>query len=263
MAWDYRSRCEEPTESRTLTLSLLAVTVTLAACGATPHKVAAHEPKSTTSTTIDSAGVAATTTTHTDTSTSIAITPATVTASVPDCTANDLTMTARPQYSSYSWNETMEVIVELSNRSGSSCQVLPDTLIVGDTSDGCEPDLVMEFYDAGLSPSTGLLGPYQRPCPSAPSVVAPGAPTTVQVAAAFECGPGAQACAVSHDGNETWDVRVEWQLALGQNLGAGFNVLVVTPPEPVTTTTTAQSTSTTTTSAQSTTTSTSTTTIGP
>ena len=251
-------------KAATQTLSLLVVTVALAGCVTTPHKAAIHTLKSTTSTTIESAGVTATTTpqqTDTSTSTSIAIATSTVTVSMPDCTASDLTMTARPQFSSYSWNETMEVIVELSNRSGSSCQVLPDTLIVGDTSDGCEPDVNMEFYDAALG--TGTLGPYQRPCPSAPIIVVPGAPTTVQVAAAFECGPGAQACAVSHDGNETWDVRVEWQLALGQNLGAGFNVLVVTPPEPVTTTTTAQSTSTTTTSAQSTTTSTSTTTIGP
>jgi hypothetical protein len=156
----------------------------------------------------------------------------------------------------------MEVIVELSNRSGSSCQVLPDTLIVGDFSDGCEPHVVMEFYDAGLSPSTGLLGPYQRPCPSAPSVIAPGTTTTVQVAAPFQCGPGAQSCAVAQDGNETWDVRAEWQLAFGQNLGAGFNVLVVTPSAPVTPTNTAQSASTTTTSTQSTT-STSTTITAP
>jgi hypothetical protein len=199
------------------------------------------------------APTAPTTTHQTDTSTSteIAITPPTVRGSVPDCTANDLTMTAHSQFSSYRWNDTMEVIVELSNRSGSSCQILPDTFIVGDPSDGCEPDVVMEFHDAGLSPSTSLLGPFLQSCPSAPSMMAPGTTTSVQIAAPFQCGPGAQDCPVAHDGNETWDVRTTWQLAPGQNLGAGFNVLVVTPPEPSTTTTT---TTTTTTSAQTTTT---------
>jgi hypothetical protein len=168
---------------------------------------------------------------------------------VPDCVASDLTMTARPQLSSYSWNETMNVIVEVFIQSGPSCRLLQGMFNPGDPSAGCYPDVFMHLYDAQLSPSNALLGPYLQSCPSTPSMLAPGAPVTVQIAAPFQCA--GSDCAVSHDGNETWDVRAEWQLASGQNLGAGFPVVVATPPEPPTTATT--------TSSQSTSTSTSTT----
>jgi hypothetical protein len=141
-----------------LALSLLAVAATMATCGSTPLKgVAVHLPKATTSTTIDSAGVpppSRKTTLPTDTSTSIATA---TTATVPDCVASDLTMTARPQLSSYSWNETMNVIVEVLIQSGPSCRLLQGMFNLGDPSAGCYPDVFMHLYDAQLSPSNGRI----------------------------------------------------------------------------------------------------------
>jgi hypothetical protein len=243
-----------------LAFSLLAVATSLAACGSTPLKgVAVRLPKATTSTTIDSVGVpppSRKTTLPTETSTSSAIVPTATmatTATVPDCVASDLTMTARPQLSSYGWKETMNVIVEVLIQAGPSCRLQRGMFNPGDPSAGCYPDVFMHWYDAQLSPSNALLGPYLQSCPNTPSIVAPGAPVTVQIAAPFQCA--GSDCAVSHDGKETWDVRVEWQLASGQNLGTGFSVVAVTPSEPptITTTTSTVSTSTPTSTSTSTT----------
>jgi hypothetical protein len=167
----------------------------------------------------------------------------TTTASVPGCVASELTMAARPQATSYDWNETLEVTVQLSIRSEPPCQLVPDMFSPGDPSEGCFPEVILEYYDATLSPSTALLGPYLQPCGTTPSTIAPGVPLTTDIAVPLQCGT----CPVSHDGNENWDVQANWQLAPGQNLGAGFHIVVVTPPEPATTTTTTSATTTTTT----------------
>ena len=172
------------------------------------------------------------------TSTSRTVTPTTATSTLLACSASELTMTATPQSPSYNWGDTMQVVIELSKSIGPACYVLPGVFNSGDPGEGCYPDLTLHFFDPNVSGSNALLGPFLHQCLPTSSVVSPGTPLVLEVAAPLQCGAGAPKCGVSHDGVETWDGRVEWQLASSQNLGVNFQVQVVTSPASSTNTTT-------------------------
>jgi hypothetical protein len=160
-------------------------------------------------------------------------------------------MSARPERPSYSWGDAMTVIVHLSLISGASACRIPTEFCSGALQ------VTVHFYDATLSDTNGLLGPFTLPCSSYPVAVLPGSGVSVGVAAQFVCGSGNLDCEDSHDGVEQWDGHVEWLLAPGHILGdAPFGVEVVTPPRNAATTTTSTSTLPTTTSTSTTSTST-------
>jgi len=171
------------------------------------------------------------------TPTSPTVTPTSAASALLACSASELTMTATPQSPSYNWGDTMQVVIELSKSTGPACYVLFGAFTSGDPGGGCYPDVTLHFFDANVSGSNALLGPFLHQCLPTSRIVSPGTPLVLEVVAPLQCGASAPNCGVSHDGVETWDGRVEWQLASSQNLGVNFQVEVVTSPAASTTTT--------------------------